>query len=202
VDNFKEISAPIRYLITAGNLTDQNYSENAPKTLETIRSAVETDISLIQIREKFLPAKSIFQLTKSVLEITRSTNTKVLINERIDIALAAKAVGVHLTSGAIPTQIIRQNVPENFIIGVSTHSLDTALQARQDGADFVTFSPIFPTTSKAKFGQPQGLEKLRVVCGKLGTFPVLALGGINKDNVQSTIDNGASGFAGISYFQT
>lgn len=191
---------PIIYLITRGNLTQQNYTKESKKTLQQVKSASESEVSLIQIREKKLPAKLVFNLAIEAVNITKNTNTKILVNERADVAFAANASGVHLTSNALPTNLIRKEFGTNFLIGVSTHTLEKALKAKNEGADFVTFSPIFPTISKVNYGEPKGLEKLKEIGDKLKPFPVLALGGIDQENCQSTLENGASGYAGISLF--
>lgn len=172
------------------------------ETIKIIKTATQAKISLIQIREKNLPARQIFELATDAVKIGKNSKTKILINDRADIALAAKADGVHLTSKAIPTRIVRQSFPKNFIIGVSTHSLESAKKAKCEGADFATFSPIFPTVSKTKYGVPQGIERLKDVCDKLKNFPVIALGGINKINYKTVLENGASGFAAIRFLNS
>lgn len=119
-----------------------------------------------------------------------------LVNDRADTALAANADGVHLTEKSISAETIRRDFPANFIIGVSTHSIETAEKAKKQGADFVTFSPIFASPGKA---EPKGLEKLKEVCEKLKPFPVIALGGIDETNYKSVLEKGASGFAAIRF---
>lgn len=190
---------PLLYLITKGDLTNENFVEKKTETLKIIKTAAENNISLIQIREKQLPARLVLKLTSEAVKFTQNNQTKILVNDRADIAFAAKADGVHLTSKSIPTSLIRQNFPKGFIIGVSTHSIKKAELAKKEGADFVTFSPIFPTASKAKYGEPQGLGKLSEVCEKLKKFPVIALGGIDETNYKSVLENGASGFAAIRF---
>ena len=199
--NFEQFSKknPAIYLITGGEATAFNFAEKSAEILRLIEKAVESKISLIQIREKQLPAKLVFELALEAAKITAQCETKLIVNDRADIALAANADGVHLTSGSLPTEIIRQNFPENFIIGVSTHSLAEAESAKMLGADFVTFSPIFKTPSKAKYGEPQGLKKLLEVSNKLDPFPVIALGGIDETNFSQVLENGARGFAGIRF---
>jgi thiamine-phosphate pyrophosphorylase len=190
---------PLIYLITKGDLTPENFTEKKLVTLKIIKSTAENNISVVQIREKKIPARLVFELTSEALKITQNSKTKILVNDRADIAFAAKADGVHLTSSSIPTAIVRQNFPKDFIIGVSTHSLETALKAKNEGADFATFSPIFRTVSKAKYGEPQGLEKLKEVCESLKPFPIIALGGIDETNYESVLKNDASGFAAIRF---
>lgn len=190
---------PIIYLITKGDLSLEHFYEKKAETLNIIKTAIESKISLIQIREKKLPARLVFELALEAVKLAENTNTKILLNERADIALAAKADGVNLTSKAIPTRVIRQNFPKDFIIGVSTHSLEKALQAKREGADFATFSPVFPTASKAKYGEPQGVERLKEACDELKDFPIIALGGIDETNYKTVLENGAKGFAAIRF---
>lgn len=187
---------PLIYLITEGAATVENFSAQKRRILETIRRAVEARISLVQIREKLLSAKLVFELTSEATKITKNSNTKLLVNDRADIALAAKADGVHLTENSISAEIIRRSFGENFVIGISAHTIEKAETAKNQKADFVTFSPVFETPNK---GRAQGLEKLREVCEKLKPFPVLALGGIDETNYRKVLENGASGFAAIRF---
>ena len=186
---------PIVYLITQGDLTQENFPDRKKEILQFINVAAENKVSIIQIREKRLPARLIFELTAEAVKNIQNSPTKILVNDRADIAHASGADGVHLTSKAIPTKLIRREFPKEFLIGVSTHSIEKAEQAKKEGADFATFSPIFPTVSKAKYGPPQGLKKLKEVCERLKDFPIIALGGIDERNYKSVLENGASGFA-------
>ena len=187
---------PIIYLITSGDANSSNFARERKRILEIIRAAVESSVSLIQIREKQLSARLVFELTTNAAQITSNSKTKLLLNDRADIALAAGANGVHLTANSLPAGIIREAFRKDFIVGVSVHSLEKAKTAKLDGADFVTFAPVFSTPNK---GAPKGLEELRRVCGSLAPFPVIALGGLNETNYQSVLDGGASGFAAIRY---
>lgn len=191
--------SPLIYLITEGKTTAQNFSKNKENIIQIFRQAVLSKIDLIQIREKNISAKLVFEITSEAVKIARNSNTKILVNARADIAFAANADGVHLTSTSIPTEQTRRNFPKDFIIGVSTHTLEEAQKAKKKGADFVTFSPIFATPSKEKYGAPQGLKKLREACVKLKDFSVIALGGINETNYLDVLKNGASGFAAIRF---
>ena len=190
-------SKPLLYLITPGAATNNNFSDASRGILNLIKAAVEAEISLVQIREKQLSARRIFELAGKASQITRNTATKLLINDRADIALAADSDGVHLTPDSLSAKIIRQNFPENFIIGVSAHTLEDVLRARNEAADFATFSPVFSTPNK---GEPQGLEKLREVCAAAKPFPVVALGGIDETNYESALKVGAQGVAAIRLF--
>ena len=177
-------------------MTAQNFLRRKSQTLELIKIAAQNNISLVQIREKKLPARLVFEFASEAAEITRNTGTKILVNDRADIALAANADGVHLTARSLSADAIRRAFPENFIIGVSAHTIEEAENAKKQQTNFVTFSPIFSTPNK---GEPQTVEKLREVCEKLKPFPVIALGGIDAGNFSKVLDAGASGFAAIRF---
>lgn len=187
---------PLIYLITDGETTAGNYLERRTKILELIKIAVETNVALIQIREKQLSARLLFELASDAVKLTKNSATKLLINDRSDVALAADADGVHLTSKSLCAAVIKRDYLKNFIVGVSTHTLEKAVAARRQGADFVTFSPVNYALHK---GKPQGIEKLKEVCDRLNPFPVIALGGINAANYTDVLKAGASGFAAIRF---
>lgn len=191
------------YAITSGATTIRTTPESPEFSdiLRLIEAAVAAAVPLVQIREKSLSARVLYELIARAAAIASSSTTRLLVNDRFDIARAAGADGVHLTSRSLPTSEIRRISDEDFLIGVSTHSLQTALDARADGADFVVFGPVFETPAKQVFGEPQGLEKLREVTNALDGFPVLAIGGINLDNAVDCFRAGASGIAAIRLFQ-
>lgn len=153
----------------------------------------------MQIREKNLSASVLYQLTESAAAITRGTATKLLINDRPDIALAAGADGVHLTTHSLPARVVRKSFGDQFLIGVSTHSLTEATVAHDNGADFVVFGPVFSTPSKSKseYGEPVGLRALVEVARDLSPFPIFALGGLELSKVADCIQAGAAGVAAI-----
>ena len=190
------LNLPITYPITSGKTTPQTISD----TLRFVRAVVEAEVVLLQIREKSLPARVLYELATRAAEITRGSKTRLLVNDRADIARAAGADGVHLSSQSLPAGVVRRTFGSEFLIGVSTHSLDEARAARDGGADFVVFGPVFETESKRGFGAPQGLDKLRQVADELRGFPVLAIGGISLENAGACFDAGASGVAAISLF--
>jgi thiamine-phosphate pyrophosphorylase len=151
-----------------------------------------------QWREKDLPAQDSYRfLSKLVAELRDAgATTQVVVNDRVDIALAL-GIGVHLPEEGLPTRVAREVLGPDALIGRSTHSLESARRARDDGADFVTFSPVYDTASKRIYGPPQGLEMLRLVARELGSFPVLALGGVTAARTSECLDAGAAGIAGI-----
>ena len=134
------------------------------------------------------------------MRLTAGTSTRLLVNDRADIAAGAGAHGVHLTTRSIDAGAIRKTFGEELLIGASTHSVDDAVAARDRGADLIVFGPIFETPSKLKYGAPLGLESLSTVTTVLRNFPVLALGGITIGNARDCLNAGASGIAGISLF--
>jgi thiamine-phosphate pyrophosphorylase len=190
---------PLIYLITQGELTAENFRADSSRTLSIIEKAVSSKISLIQIREKRLSAKLVFELASKAAHLTRNSGTKLLVNDRADIALAAKADGVHLTADSLPAEIVRRNFGADFIIGVSAHNLAEVAKASLAKADFATFSPVFATASKEKYGAPQGIAKLREVSETLQGFPVIALGGIDENNFAEAFEAGARGIAAIRF---
>ena len=193
---------PILYLITRGATAEATTSASKEFhwVLEQVSAAVAAGLQLIQLREKKLTARVLFELTARAAEITRGTSTRLLVNDRADIAACAGADGVHLTTRSLEPKIVRKAFGDYFLIGSSTHSLAEATSARAGGADFVVFGPIFPTPSKGEYGPPLGVDRLADVASELGPFPVLALGGISIDNARECLRAGASGIAGISLF--
>jgi thiamine-phosphate pyrophosphorylase len=194
---------PLIYLITSGETTDRTTpgTKDFQKVLQLVQAAVAARIDLVQIREKSLHVNVLYQLATSAAGITRGSVTNLLINDRSDVAAAAGADGVHLTASSLPTAVVRRSFGDEFLIGVSTHSLEEASDARRDGANFVVFGPVFETASKKEYGEPQGLTNLGLVCGGLSEFPVLALGGVTVSNVPECFAAGARGIAAISELQ-
>ena len=181
---------PIIYPITSGTATVQ-------QILQLVEAGVAARVPLFQIREKTLSGRALYELTARAVEITRGSDTRLLVNDRSDIARAAGADGVHLTSQSLRADVVRKTYGPEFLIGVSTHSLDEARAAQAGGADFVVFGPVFETESKREFGEPQRLNKLEQVTSELRDFPVVAIGGITLDNVRACFDAGACGVAAI-----
>jgi thiamine-phosphate pyrophosphorylase len=185
------LDLPIIYPITNGA------TRTPEDILPLIEAAVSAKVPLFQIREKLLSARVLYELVTRAVEITRGSDTRLLVNDRSDIARATGADGVHLTGQSLPADVMRKIYGPEFLIGVSTHSREEARIARVRGADFVVFGPVFATESKREFGEPQGLEKLREITSELRGFPVVAIGGITLDNVAACFDAGASGVAAI-----
>jgi len=196
------LSKPILYLITRGVTDETTTTESAEfhQLLGQFSAAVSAGIQLIQIREKRLTARLLFELTSRALSITQGTGTRVLVNDRADIAAGAGADGVHLTTQSLEAAVVRQAFGERLLIGSSTHSVEEALRARDAGVDFIVFGPVFESPAKKKYGPPVGLQALSGVARELAPFPVIALGGISIKNATQCLRAGASGIAGISLF--
>ena len=176
--------------------------------LSRVRIAVAAGVDWVQIREKDLPARELLALARASVRIAaeiRSGEARVIVNDRLDVALAAGAAGVHLGGESLPARAVvrwcrRGNAPADFLIGVSCHSIELAREAESAGANYVFFGPIFDTPSKMAFGPPQGIPKLAEVCSAV-RIPVIAIGGVNEENGTECLRAGAAGVAAIRLFQ-
>jgi thiamine-phosphate pyrophosphorylase len=161
------------------------------------RSAAAAGVDAIQIREKDLDVRRLLELSQVVRDVLGSA-TLLLINGRLDVAVASGASGAHLPSDGLPLARARRRFP-TLVLGVSTHRRDEVVAARDAGADYVVFGPVFAPTSKTSIAEPVGLEQLAAVAS-LGV-PVLALGGITVDRLHDVAAAGAAGVAAIGAFQ-
>lgn len=155
--------------------------------------AVREGVDMIQVREKGLHAKELFELVCRIRDLAAGTATRVLVNDRLDVALAAGVDGLHLPSDGLPPDRVRPFVK---VLGVSAHSVDEAVAAERARADFIVFGPIFNTPGKTAVG----LNPLRLVAATV-QIPVLAIGGITAATTESVLAAGAAGIAGIRLFQ-
>lgn len=163
--------------------------------LEVIQESLEAGVRFIQLREKDLDTKELYQLADSVRKLSTDYSALFIINDRIDIALGVEADGLHIGKKSLPIEILKKILPKKtkpkfphkFLIGYSAHSLLEAQKLQEQGVDFLTFSPIYPSSSK-KNVSPQGIEKLKEFV-KGVKIPVFALGGINEDNTQNVMDS-------------
>ena len=172
--------------------------------LRRIRKVMARGVDFIQIREKDLPDSRLFNLTRRVVEMARETpgaaRCRILVNGRADIAAAAGADGVHLTSYGLTISDIRAWIPKNFIVGVSVHTIKEIRAACAGNVDYILVGHVFPTASKEGMGAPLGAGFLRRAC-RVSSAPVLALGGITAERIPEVLQAGAAGVAGISLFQ-
>ena len=177
-------------------------------SLDSVRSAIHNAVAAgvgwIQIREKDLAEGAVADFARLAIADTKQTGARISINDRLDVALAANAAGIHLGENSLPLGAVvewrRRAGRTDFQIGVSCHSLEGVRAAERGGADYVFFGPVFATPSKAAFGTPQGIEKLREVCASV-EIPVVAIGGITFENARMCLDAGAAGIAAIRLFQ-
>jgi thiamine-phosphate pyrophosphorylase len=174
----------IRYYVT-----DRRHAD----ILETAKRCIAGGVEMIQIREKGLDAAELLALVRAVAAAAAGKPTQVLVNDRLDVAIAAGADGVHLPSDGLPAALVR---PHIGLVGVSTHSLPEAREAEQSGADFIVFGPVFDTPGKTAVG----LDALAGVAAAVA-IPVLAIGGITHDNASRALSAGARGIAAIRMFQ-
>lgn len=186
-------------------ITDRKLVPRPSSLLTSIREALKGGVKAIQLREKDLETRELLRLAYKMRELTKRYDAKLFINDRLDIALAVGADGIHLPQSGIPVEAVRRTVnalrithhTSHMLIGVSTHSLKEAKEAEKAGADFITLGPIYRTPSKLKYGSPLGIEMLRKVTKEV-QLPVFAIGGVKAKRINDLIDAGAYGVAMIS----
>jgi len=162
-----------------------------------LEQALDAGVKAIQLREKDLAGRDLFSLAEKASKLCQNYGSSLFVNERVDIALAVNAAGVQLGKASVPIALARQLLGVQKMIGVSTHSLDEALEAQEQGADFLLFGPVYFTPSKAAYGAPQGVNKLKEIVEKI-SLPVYAIGGIKMENILDLRSIGVSGVALIS----
>jgi thiamine-phosphate pyrophosphorylase len=163
--------------------------------LAALGQALQVRIDLIQIREKHLSTRDLYHHVQAVLNLPNPHHALILVNDRLDIALACKAHGVHLRAHSVAPETLRRITPAGFLIGVSCHSIEDLHAA--EAADFAVLSPIFETPEK---GVPLGLRYLAQAVHSTN-LPVYALGGVTADRIEECLRTGAAGIAGIRLFQ-
>ena len=183
---------PRLMLITDGSI------EANPLAIDKIRSACENGLPALQLREKQTESRKLWELAGMLREITAKHGVFFTINERIDIALAVEADGVHLPEKSLSAQVAKRLKP-SLIVGISVHSEEAALRAEQEGADYLLFGPVFQTPSKMPYGNPQGLDHLKKITSRI-SIPVIAVGGIAPLHVRGCMEAGAHGVAAIGAF--
>ncbi len=174
-----------------------------PSLRVLLRAVADAGVDWIQVREKEMPARDLLDLVKEAVQVAGAE--RVIVNDRLDGAVAGGAGGIHLgresVSAAAVDQWRRSRAgARTFQIGVSCHSVDEIRQAEQDGADYAFFGPVFATPSKERFGAPRGLSRLAEACEE-ARVPVLAIGGITAANFCECLRAGAAGVAAIRLFQ-
>lgn len=200
------------YVTDRNSLNVAGEKNSAEALLRKMEAAAAAGIDWIQIREKDLSGKECATLTREALRcVARASSSvscasRVLVNDRLDVALAEHAGGVHLGESSLPVEEAKRLIAtvqpplQDFLVGVSCHTLEAVQNAARAGTDYVFFGPVFATPSKAVFGQPQGLPRLTQACRAV-EIPVIAIGGITLENAAQCIASGAAGIAAIRLFQ-
>jgi len=205
----KQGRVPLLCYVTDRRSLTAEPAEARKGLLQKIAAAAAAGLDWIQIREKDLSGRECSIVAREALQLTTSctqpSHSRVLVNDRLDVALATQAGGVHLGEKSLPLEEVRRlakslHREKDFLIGVSCHSLAAAKSAERGSADYLFFGPVFATPSKSAYGAPQGLDRLVEVCRGVG-IPVLAIGGITLENASTCISAGATGIAAIRLFQ-
>lgn len=166
-------------------------------TFEIVQAAVQGGVSCVQLREKSCSTREFIEEALSIRSLLANHGVPLIINDRVDVALAVDADGVHLGQSDMPLQIARQIVPGKMIVGISAESLDDAVRARKEGADYLGVSPIYATPTKTDTAEPLGLEGLKAIRSAVD-LPLVGIGGLNAGNAETVIRSGADGVAVVS----
>ncbi len=183
---------PLLYLVT-----DPDLSLGRPEE-EIVRRAVAAGVTMVQYRDKNTTTKQMIEKTRLMAEICRPAGVSLIVNDRLDVALAGGADGVHLGQDDMTLPDARRIVGEAFIIGISVTTIEEAKEAKKDGADYLGANGVFPTDTKTDLCEPLGLEGVSRLAAT-GTLPIVAIGGINNKNAGDVISAGAAGVAIVSY---
>lgn len=186
---------PPVYPITDAALTKLSH-------LEQVKELIKGGATFIQLREKHLSPREFYQSAKEVLDYTRGSEIKIIINDRVDIACALRADGVHLGQDDLPPEAARRILGEEAIIGFSTHNIDQAIAASKLPLDYIAIGPVYQTKSKENPDPVVGIEGLKTVRRAIGDFPLVAIGGINSESAQTVRQSGADSIALISCLLT
>ncbi|MGM0365056.1 MAG: thiamine phosphate synthase [Actinomycetota bacterium] len=176
-------------------VTDEKIGLGRPHTYLS-QQALEGGVRAVQLRDKQKSSRELYDIGLRLRKITKKFNALFIVNDRLDIALATEADGVHLGKDDLPISVARSIAGKNFIIGASVSTVAEAVQAQREGASYLSAQSIFKTTSKDDVGVV-GLNTLRKISGQ-SRIPVIAIGGINTENVEQVIGAGAAGVAVIS----
>lgn len=177
-------------------ITDRHQTGGRALT-EVVRASLDGGVKAVQLREKELSGDSLYRVADELRRLTSDFDARLIINDRLDIAMAVAADGVHIGINSLPVCIVRRILGEDKIIGYSAHAIAEALRAQTDGADLVTFSPVYRTASKAAYGEPCGVKKLQEAVSAL-KIPVIGLGGISAANITGILSAQVHGIAVIS----
>ncbi|MBI5854716.1 MAG: thiamine phosphate synthase [Nitrospirae bacterium] len=177
-------------------VTDRHQTAGRP-LLTVVEQALSAGVRAVQLRERDLGTRPLLALARDMRELTARFGAALLINDRVDLALAVGADGVHLRATSLPVQVVRRLVGPERLIGLSTHSVSDVERAETDGADFVLLGPVYETPSKREYGPPIGLAPIEAVTARC-RIPVLGIGGVSAERMAELRRVGASGAAVIS----
>ncbi len=177
-------------------VTDRNQT-GGRDLLWVLERALEGGVRAVQLREKDLGGRELFVLAEKTKRLCERYQANLFVNDRVDVALGVDADGVHLGGASMPVRAARELLGAEKLIGVSTHSIKEAREAEQEKADFILFGPVYFTASKAAYGEPQGLGRLKKVVEKI-SLPVYAIGGVKVGNIAEVKETGVRGIALIS----
>lgn len=176
--------------------TDRLLAMGRPIT-QAVEQAIQGGVTMVQLREKDASTKDFYQVALEIQAVTRRHRIPLVVNDRLDIALAIGADGVHLGQSDMPMEAARRLVGSRMFIGISAATVESALAAQKAGADYIGTGPVFPTGSKDDAGDAIGTNRLAAVCNAV-SIPVVAIGGVNADNTPGIMESGADGIAVIS----
>lgn len=185
------LELPKIYPITDARLSGLSHAEQ-------VRRLISGGAKFIQLREKHAAPKDFYQSAADALKIARENDVKVIINDRVDIALTLKADGVHLGQDDLPPVEARKILGDKAIIGISTHNVRQAMEAINFPVDYIAIGPVFLTQTKENPDEQVGLEGIRKARETIGNFPLVAIGGINSENLRTIFQAGADSAAIIS----
>jgi thiamine-phosphate pyrophosphorylase len=177
-------------------VTDRHQTNGRP-LVPLLQRVLTATAPAIQLRERDLSTRDLVTLAREVQALTSSRRTQLLVNDRIDVALALDGVGVHLRSNSLPVSAARQLLGSRRLVGISVHTIDEAVQAESQGADYIVFGPIYETPSKQMFGPPLGIHTLEKVC-RLIRIPIIGIGGVTAARAREMRRAGAFGAAVIT----
>jgi len=176
--------------------TDRLLAMGRPIT-QSVEQAIQGGVTMVQLREKDASTRDFYQIALEVQAVTRRHGIPLAVNDRLDIALAIGADGVHLGQSDMPLEVARRLVGSRMFIGISAATAESALAAQKAGADYIGAGPVYPTGSKDDTGDAIGVAQLAAVCGAV-SIPVVAIGGISAGNTPGIMESGADGIAVIS----
>lgn len=175
-------------------VTDRRIFPTQAALFAAIEESLRGGLRALQLREKDLNIRELLSMAEELRALTARYGALLFVNDRVDIALAVGADGVHLGAGGIPPYAVRKAAKERLLIGVSAHGIEEARRAKEEGADFIALGPVYRTPSKERYGPPVGTEVFGQVCREVG-LPVLAIGGITTERVKEVRQAGAAGVA-------